>query len=184
MASRRGERVPRPIKRWAQAGLSDRLLTVIEKQGYAAPRPPSPPPPHPPPPPPVQVRGAVPDPGAGAAVHHERARRHRGREDRQRQDDGVRSYAPPRAPRTAPPPRRPPPTPRLPPSPQVRAADASSRDGPASAPGRRRPDRARDGADARARDAGVPRDPSVLEGGGRERRRRTEAPTSSSRSLS
>ena len=32
----RGKRVPRPIKRWAQAGLSDRLLAVIEKQGYAA----------------------------------------------------------------------------------------------------------------------------------------------------
>ena len=134
------KRVPRPIKRWAQAGLSDRLLAVIEKQGYAALRPPPPPPPHPPPPPPVQVRGAVPDPGAGAAVHHERARRHRGREDGQRQDDGVRPYAPPR--RRPAPPRATPRRARLrrrphPPSLslQVRAADASSRDGPASAPG-------------------------------------------------
>ena len=35
----RGKRCPRPVKRWAQCGLSDRILQVIEKQGYAAPFP-------------------------------------------------------------------------------------------------------------------------------------------------
>ena len=33
----RGKRVPRPIKRWTQCGLSDRLLGAIEKAGYVKP---------------------------------------------------------------------------------------------------------------------------------------------------
>ena len=35
----RGKRVPRPIRRWAQAGLSDRLLGAIERTGYTKPFP-------------------------------------------------------------------------------------------------------------------------------------------------
>ncbi len=33
----RGKRIPRPVRRWAQCGLSDRVLNVIERAGYAAP---------------------------------------------------------------------------------------------------------------------------------------------------
>ena len=35
----RGKRVPRPIKRWTQCGLSDRLLAAIERTGYTKPFP-------------------------------------------------------------------------------------------------------------------------------------------------
>uniref|UniRef100_A0A7S3AHJ0 RNA helicase n=1 Tax=Haptolina ericina TaxID=156174 RepID=A0A7S3AHJ0_9EUKA len=35
----RGKKCPRPIKRWTQCGLSDRLLAVIEKRGYTKPFP-------------------------------------------------------------------------------------------------------------------------------------------------
>ena len=35
----RGKRVPRPIRRWAQVGLSDRLLGAIDRSGYAKPFP-------------------------------------------------------------------------------------------------------------------------------------------------
>ena len=35
----RGKRVPKPIKKWTQCGLSDAVLAVIEKSGYAAPFP-------------------------------------------------------------------------------------------------------------------------------------------------
>lgn len=35
----RGKRCPRPIKRWTQCGLSDRVLAAIEKAGYAKPFP-------------------------------------------------------------------------------------------------------------------------------------------------
>eukprot|EP00310_Coccolithus_braarudii_P018342 CAMPEP_0183344128 /NCGR_PEP_ID=MMETSP0164_2-20130417/9882_1 /TAXON_ID=221442 /ORGANISM="Coccolithus pelagicus ssp braarudi, Strain PLY182g" /LENGTH=767 /DNA_ID=CAMNT_0025515085 /DNA_START=48 /DNA_END=2349 /DNA_ORIENTATION=+ len=35
----RGKRCPRPIKKWTQSGLSDRVLAVIERAGYAAPFP-------------------------------------------------------------------------------------------------------------------------------------------------
>jgi len=35
----RGKRCPRPIKRWSQCGLADRVLQVVSKEGYAAPYP-------------------------------------------------------------------------------------------------------------------------------------------------
>ena len=35
----RGKRVPRPIRRWAQCGLSDRLLGAIDRSGYTKPFP-------------------------------------------------------------------------------------------------------------------------------------------------
>jgi ATP-dependent RNA helicase DDX46/PRP5 len=35
----RGKRVPKPIKKWSQCGLSDAVLAVIEKSGYTAPFP-------------------------------------------------------------------------------------------------------------------------------------------------
>ena len=35
----RGKRCPRPIKRWSQCGLADRVLQVVAKEGYAAPYP-------------------------------------------------------------------------------------------------------------------------------------------------
>ena len=35
----RGKRCPRPIKKWSQCGLSERVLQVVDKQGYAAPYP-------------------------------------------------------------------------------------------------------------------------------------------------
>lgn len=35
----RGKRVPKPIKKWSQCGLSDAVLAVIEKAGYTAPFP-------------------------------------------------------------------------------------------------------------------------------------------------
>ena len=35
----RGKRVPKPIKKWTQCGLSDRVLGVIERAGYKAPFP-------------------------------------------------------------------------------------------------------------------------------------------------
>jgi len=35
----RGKRVPKPIKKWTQCGLSDAVLAVIDKAGYAAPFP-------------------------------------------------------------------------------------------------------------------------------------------------
>eukprot|EP00966_Prymnesium_polylepis_P305184 7052532-Prymnesium_polylepis.1 len=35
----RGKRCPRPIKRWTQCGLSDRLLAVVDKAGYTKPFP-------------------------------------------------------------------------------------------------------------------------------------------------
>ena len=35
----RGKRCPRPIRRWAQCGLSDRLLAAIERQGFVRPFP-------------------------------------------------------------------------------------------------------------------------------------------------
>ena len=35
----RGKRCPKPIKRWTQSGLSDRLLAAIDKAGYVKPFP-------------------------------------------------------------------------------------------------------------------------------------------------